>query len=237
MKEKVIFGETCSPRSRLPSLSFHMRTHSSRHALPWCMLYTLSLFLVRMIGESERLILHVQHKWKKNLTRCLIDFSPTVRFTSIVYKSLLSLEDYRTHDNASFHNLAPPPMSFSSHLPTYTKEWGRTPWNLASRRFLWWGAIRFWGAQYRNGGLIPNDNFFPNVNNIFSDMDDNGNTNASTADAPYAILSFLIENMLEFPFLPFGLDLLPPIRKEYRCWHFFFDRREYCFHQATSSCD
>jgi hypothetical protein len=94
-------------------------------------------------------------------------------------------------------------------------------WNPASRRFLWWGAIRFWGAQYRNGGLIPNDNFFPNVNNIFSDMDDNGNTNASTANAPYAILSFLIENMLEFPFLPFGLDLLPPIRKEYRCWHFF----------------
>jgi hypothetical protein len=93
-------------------------THSSCHALSSCVLYTLSLFLVRMIGESERLILHVQHKWKKNLTRCLIDFSPTVRFTCIVYKSLISLEDYRTHDNASFHNLAPPPMSFSSHLPT-----------------------------------------------------------------------------------------------------------------------
>jgi hypothetical protein len=44
-------------------------------------------------------------------------------------------------------------------------------------------------SAYRNGGLLPNDDFFSNV--IFSDMDDNDNTNT----APYAILSFLIEIM------------------------------------------
>ena len=56
---------------------------------------------------------------------------------------------------------------------------------------------------------FANDDFFPNLGNlILDDMGDNVNAGGAAPAAPYVILSFLFEIVVEFMFLVYALDVI-----------------------------
>lgn len=61
------------------------------------------------------------------------------------------------------------------------------------------------GAHSRDD--FANDNFFPDLGNLFlNDMGDNINANSAALVAPYVILFFLFEIVVEFMVLVCALD-------------------------------
>ena len=74
------------------------------------------------------------------------------------------------------------------------------------------GAIRFFGERTRatsGSDDFANDDFFPDLGNlILDDMDDNINAGGAAPAAPYVILSFLFEIVVEFMFLVCALDVI-----------------------------
>ena len=58
--------------------------------------------------------------------------------------------------------------------------------------------------------FFPNDDFFPDITNLFIDNmgDDMGNSSGATAAAPYVFLIFLYEVLLEFLLIVYALDCI-----------------------------
>ena len=85
--------------------------------------------------------------------------------------------------------------------------------NPASRDPVWERGDQVFGERtHATAGSddFPNDDFFPNVGNLFiSDMGDNGaNANGSAPAALYVIHCFLFEIMLHVLFVVFMLDVI-----------------------------
>ena len=70
------------------------------------------------------------------------------------------------------------------------------------------GAIRFLGSALARL-LAANDDFFPDLGNLFlDDMGDNVNADGAAPAATYVILSFLFKIVAEFMFLVCALDVI-----------------------------
>ena len=73
------------------------------------------------------------------------------------------------------------------------------------------GDQLFWKRTRATAGSddFANDNFFPDLGNlILDDMGDNVNAGGAVPTAPYVILSFLFEIVVEFMFLVCALDVI-----------------------------
>jgi hypothetical protein len=75
-------------------------------------------------------------------------------------------------------------------------------WNPASWRSVW---LR--GDQLFREHSSGRNNFFPDIDNLFSDIG-TLNTNFAAGAASYLIMSFLFEMLLEFLVLTIGVDVI-----------------------------
>ena len=79
--------------------------------------------------------------------------------------------------------------------------------NPASRDPVRERGNQVFGARTR--ATAGSDDFFPDIGNlILDDMDDNVNAGGAALAAPYVILSFLFEILVEFMFLVCALDVI-----------------------------
>ena len=85
-------------------------------------------------------------------------------------------------------------------------------WNPASHDRVWERGDQVFGERTRataGSDDFVNDDFFPDLGNlILDDMDDNVNAGGVAPTAPYVILSFLFEIVVEFMFLVCALDVI-----------------------------